>query len=147
MGNPLVPQGVLNRVKAALTWDALPAFNITAPYLGRNGISMSPEGPATNWLPTMTGAVQSQEVYQKMTMTAHLLRTQQLADLYKTRMETDSNMGGGIIRPDTVAGGISPYQITNCGIQNVNAFVFNGTEEGFTIMFGGYYIINSNLFN
>jgi hypothetical protein len=147
MANPNVPQGVLNRVKASVSWANFPSLNVTAPYLGRQGISLAPDGPATTFLPTMTGAVQSQEVYQKMTLSMHLLRTQNLAQAYKDKMESDSNMESGIVRPDVVAGGISPYQLINCGIENVQPFLFNGTEEGFTVLIGGYYIINSGLFN
>ena len=94
MGNPLIPQGILNRVRASVIWTSFPSLNITAPYLGRAGISLSPEGAATVFLPTMTGAVPSMEPYQKMTLTVNLLRTQMLADLYKQQMETSSLLGG-----------------------------------------------------
>ena len=147
MPNPNVAQGVLNRVKASVTWASFTTLNVTAPYLGRLGISLSPDGPITSFIPTMTGAVQSQEVYQKMTLSMHLLRTQGLAELYKLKVESDSNLGGGTVAPDVVAGGISRYLLLNCGIENISPFVFNGTEEGYTVVIGGYYFVNGNLFN
>lgn len=147
MPNPQIPQGTLVRVKASVIFTNFPQLNITAPYLGRAGISMAPEGPATSFIPTMTGAVQSQEVYQKMTLSAHLLRTQNLADQFKRKMESDSNLGDCAIRPDVVSGGLSLYGLTNCGIENVREMAFNGTDEGYTIIIGGYYSINGNLFD
>lgn len=71
MANPLVPQGFLNRVRGAVSITDVPALNVTASYLGKDGISMRPDGPATDILPTMTGTVGSQVPYQQVTLTVH----------------------------------------------------------------------------
>lgn len=147
MGNPNIPQGQLNRIRGSVTWESFAGLNVTSPYLGRNGISLSLEGDATVFIQTLTGTVQSQEVMLKATLSLHLLRTQQLADLYKSQLENNSFMGDGTVRPDVVKGGIGPFQIQNCGIQSVGPMIFNGTEEGFNITIGGFYSINSALFN
>ena len=83
MANPLVPQGFLNRVRGAVSVTDAPALNITASYLGKDAISMRPDGPATDIIPTLTGTVGSQAPYQQVTVTVHLLRTQGLSDSYK----------------------------------------------------------------
>jgi len=147
MANPLIPQGILNRVRASIIWTSFPQLNVTAPYLGRAGISLAPEGPATVFLPTMTGAVPSMEPYQKMTLTVNLLRTQMLADLYKQQMESSSLVGDGVVRPDIQTGGIGVYQLSNCAIENFRELSFAGGDAGFMVLIGGYYNINSTLFD
>lgn len=76
MPNPLVPQGFLNRVRGAVSITDKPALNVTASFLGKEGISMRPDTAATDIIPTMTGTVGSQAPYQQVTLTVHLLKTQ-----------------------------------------------------------------------
>jgi len=147
MANPQIAQGTLVRVKASMLFTSFADLNITSPYLGRAGLSMGPDGPATSFIPTMTGAIQSQEVYQKMTVTAALLRTQDLANQFKRKMESNSYLGAATIRPDVVTGGISSYDLINCGIENVREMSFNGSDEAYAVIIGGYYLINNDLFN
>jgi hypothetical protein len=147
MANPMVAQGVLNRVRASVIWTLFPALNVTAPYLGRDGISLTPDNPITTFLATMTGAIPSKEVFQKMTLTVHLLKPQQLSDLYKQQIESDSFLGQGTIRPDIQDIGLGPYQLNNCSIENVRDLAFAGRDEGFVVSIGGYYNINSSLFD
>lgn len=147
MANPLIPQGILNRVRASIIWTSFPQLNVTAPYLGRAGISLAPEGPTTVFLPTMTGAVPSMEPYQKMTLTINLLRTQLLSNLYKQQMESSSLLGDGVVRPDIQTQGIGVYQLSNCAIENYRELNFAGGDAGYMILVGGYYNINSTLFD
>jgi hypothetical protein len=147
MANPLIAQGVLNRVRASVIWTAFPSLNITAPYLGRDGISLAPDNPVTTFLATMTGAIPSKEVYQKMTLTIHLLKPQQLADLYKQQIESDSFLGAGTVRPDVQDVGLGPFGLSNCSIENYRDLAFSGRDEGFIVSIGGYYNINSSLFD
>lgn len=142
--NPLVAQGSLNRIKASVVWNDFPGLNITAPYLGRDGISLALEGQSTAFLGTMTGAVTSPEVYMMVGMTAHLLKPQALGQAYKLQMETLSLLGNGVVRPD-VTEGLEPYDIVNCAIENVREMRFNGQDEGYVIMVRGYYIVNNAL--
>lgn len=143
--NPLVPQGVLIRGRASVIWPAFPALNVTMPYLGKEGVKLTLEGESTLFLPTMTGAATSQEPYMMFSLMIALLKTQPLADAYKQKMETDSRLGDGIVRPDTTT--LSPYQITNSAIESVDALEFNGTNVGFMVTVKGTYFINSSMFS
>ena len=147
MANPLVAQGTLNRLRASVVWVNYPQLNVTASYLGQNGIRLSLDGVATTFLPTMTGAVTSPEPYMMMSMQIHLLKTQQLADLYKQQMERDAKLGDGTIWPDVTAGGISNYQIINTAIESVTDLSFAGTDASFMVTIRGYYLTNSSLWN
>ena len=57
--NPLIPQGTVNRLRGSVIWNDFPQLNVTAPYLGTDGIGFSLDGESTVFLPTMTGAVTS----------------------------------------------------------------------------------------
>lgn len=145
MPNPLIPQGMLNKIRGSLVWTTNPAFNITAPYLGKDGIRFTQEGDGTVYFPTMTGAALSQEPYVMVSTTVALLKTQPLADQYKQRFQTDSALGDFTVRPD--ASTLSPYQIINGSIEGTGDLLFNGTDPVYGVRLKGYYLINSALFD
>lgn len=149
MPAPLVPQGNLNRIKASLVLDAFPSLNVTPSNLGNEGISLVFEGDATGVIPTMTGQVNSPEPFQAVTVTLHLLKTQPLADLYEQQRQTNTVLGTGTVRPDvsTQQGGLKPYGLQNLSIRSVGELRMNGTDPGYRVTLGGYYIINNALFD
>ena len=147
MANPLVSLGTLNRLRASVVWANYPSLNVTASYLGTNGIRLAIEGTATTFLPTMTGAVTSPEPFMMITMTLHLLKTQQLSDLYKNQMETNALLGDATVWPDVTSGGIGNYQIINTAINDVTDLAFSGTDPSFMVTVRGYYLVNSTLWN
>lgn len=147
MPNPLVPQGILNRIKASAVFPTNPNFNITAPFLGVAGISLSLEGAAATYLQTMTGGVPSPEPVMAASLKANLIKSQALADLYKRRMESDVLMGDCTIRPDVAVAGIGIYSLFNTAIISVDPFSFNGSDAGYMVTIMGYYNINSSLFD
>lgn len=143
MANPLVQQGTLNRLRGSAIWTDHPELNVTAPFLGADGIGLSLEGESTTFHKTLTGTVTSPEPYMVVNMTFNLLRTQQLADLYKTQMENNALIGDCAVRTDSTT--LSPYQFTNCAIQGVRELRINGTDAGYAVSVKGYYTVNSNL--
>lgn len=145
MPNPLIAQGTLNRIRASIVWNDFPQLNVTASYLGKDGISMSLDGDATGTIETMTGVVQSPEPYQRVTLSVHLLKTQALSNAYKAQMELATILGEGIIRPDAKT--LSPYPISNAAIATINPLKFDGTDAGWVIMIRGVYYVNSSIWN
>lgn len=145
MANPLVAQGTLNRLRASVVWASFPSLNVTASYLGKEGISLSFDGDATTTIDTMTGAVQSPEPYQRVTFSIHLLKTQALAAAFKAQIESSTLLGNATFRPDAVS--LPPYQLSNCAINTVNPLKFDGTDAGWVLMGRGFYIINNSLWN
>jgi hypothetical protein len=144
--NPLVAQGTLNRVKASLSWVDFPQLNVTAPFLGRDGISLGLEGNSTAFLPTMTGTVTSPEPYMMVGVTVHLLKPQSLCQLYKDKWESLALLGNGVVRPD-VTEGLGPFDIVNCAIESIREMRFNGTDDGFVVMIRGSYVVNNDLWS
>lgn len=145
MPNPLVPQGTINRVRGSIIWPAFPQLTVTAPYLGRDGISIAFEGETVVYLPTMTGAVTSLEPFVMATIRINLLKSQAFADLFKQQVELQSNVGDCTIRPDSSE--LSPYQFLNTSLNNPGELKFNGEEATFPLTAKGYYLVNSALFD
>ena len=143
--NPQVPQGTLNKLRASVMWSAFPTLNVTPPFLGEEMIRLSFEGDSTVFINTATGAVTSQEPYLVATIRMHLLRSQPLAELYKAKMEGDSQIGEAVVRPDSSQ--MSPWQLNNCAIMNVEPMDFTGKAPAYMVSVRGYYNVNSNLWN
>jgi hypothetical protein len=143
-GNPLIDQGVLNRLIGSVIINDAPSLNVTAPYLGKEGIRLNLEGDAVVYLPTMTGAVRSPEPYMMVSLRVSLLKTQNLADLWKRRQELDSFLGVIVVRPDATT--LSPYTLLNCSIANVGELNFSGTDPGYGPTVKGYYPVNTSLY-
>lgn len=147
MANPLISQGVLNRSKASVIFTAFPQLNVTAPYLGRAGVSMSFAGPANTSLPTMTGVVQSPELYRPISLRINLLKTQSLAAAFQAQEETSVLLGEAMVRPDVSAtGGIKPYPLFNVAIEGVSDLDFSGQDAGYMVSLSGLYYVNNLLF-
>lgn len=143
MTNPLVPQGFLNRVRGALSVTDTPALNVSASYLAKDGISLRPDGPATDIIPTMTGTVGSQAPYQQATLTVHLLKTQGLGESYRQRFLTDTSLGEIVVTPDaTTFGNIT---LLNCYLVNFNELAFSGMDPAFVVTISGYMVTNDNM--
>lgn len=141
--NPLIAQGVLNRLRASVSITNNPTLNVTSPYLTREAIRLAIEGEATQQLPTLTGVVQSPEPFQMVTVTMHLIKSQALSDAYKQQFETDTLIGDIVIRPDSTT--LGAYDLTNCSLQTVEGLDFSGAAANFTVRIRGAYYINSTL--
>lgn len=146
MANPLVDQGVLNRIAASISVPGNTALNVTADFLNRNGISMRLEGSASAQLPTLTGAVQSPNPYMLVTVTINLLKPQSLCALYKAAFENDVLLGDVTVRPD-VTEGLDPFDFVNCALDSVPELSFAGEDAGFPVTFHGFWIINAALYS
>lgn len=143
VGNPLVPQGLLNRILASVIWSDFPDLNVTASFLGEEMTRLSLNGPGATRIGTATGQVASPEPFIPVTLRINLLKSQVLADAYKRKMESSVMMGDCTVRPDAVT--LSPYQLRNCSLGPVEPLEFNGKSAGWIISVDGYYLINSSL--
>ena len=144
-GNPLIDQGVLNRILGSVTWNNFPGLNVTAPFLDKEGINLRLEGESSLQHGTMTGLVQSPEPYMAISVVIALLKTQQLSDLYKAQMEDTALIGDGTVRPDAAT--LPVYPIINCAIQSVRELNFAGDDADFAVAIRGYYLVNSSLWD
>ena len=142
-GNPLINQGTLNRLRGSVVYASNHSLNVTAPYLEKEAISIAFEGDAGMLIPTLTGGVTSPEPYQMANVTINLVKSQALADIYKTQIETNVNVGDISVIPDSPA--LSDYQLTNCVLKGVRDVTFDGNVPGFVVTLTGIYSVNSAL--
>jgi len=144
MASPLIPQGVLIRAIASVSIPAFPQLNITAPFLGAEGLNLTLEGDITENIPTMTGTVTSPALYQMATVEAELLKTQSFADQWKQQIETNATIGYFTVRTDAAT--LSSYQILNGNIYTAGPGRLNGKSVSFMVGLRGYYVVNGALF-
>lgn len=144
MPSPNIPQGTLNRLRGSITWASFPSLQITSAFMGRDGMEISFNGDSVQYIDTMTGAVTSPEPYLSVDVAINLLRTQALSNLFKNQLESNSLLGDATFRTDSVT--LGTFQLTNTAIKRVRGLRVNGTDPGFVVEIGGYYLINADLF-
>lgn len=145
MPNPLVPQGTLNRLRGSVVYASNSTLNITAPYLSREAISISFEGDAGVLLPTLTGGVTSPEPFQMATVTINMLKTQNLANIYKQQFQTNTNVGDVSVITDTNT--LGDYELVNCILRGVRDLSFDGNQPTFQVTLSGIYYVNNALWS
>lgn len=147
MANPLTALGVLNRIKANIVWASFPQLNVTPSFLGKAGITVTPQGRAAAQIEAMTGVVQSPEPYIQVAIAIHMLKTQALADSFKTRMELNALLGECTVWPDVSGPGLSQFQFSNVSIADVGALDFSGGDATYPVTCNGTWYINSSLWD
>lgn len=145
MANALVPQGTLQRLRGSVVFPTFTALNVTAPYLGKDGIDLNFTGQSVLMIDTMTGRVTSPEPFLGVSIVMHLLRTQPLSNAFKTQMEGNSLVGNCTLRTDARPLGV--YNFINAAIESVASLKINGTDAGYAVTIAATYYINQNLFN
>lgn len=144
MSNPLIQQGSLNRLLGGIIIPGLPYLSVSSPFLGKEGVSITLDGEASQLHGTMTGGVPSPEPWQFATITAHILKTNGLGAAYKNQFETDTNIGNVSVFTDTVA--LPPYDFDTAVLQNQSGIDLSGTKPDFVVTIKCIYRINSALF-
>jgi hypothetical protein len=145
MANPIVPQGTLNRALTSVQVVDFPALNVTSGYFGEKVASITFEGNTSDYIPTLTGAVPSPRLYQVVTCSMYLNKSQSLSSDWEIQRLTDSQIGDVVISTDSTE--LGDYLISNCVIENVPSLEFTGQTNDYPVMIKGIYYINSALFN
>lgn len=145
MPNPMIPVGVLNRVRASIKFSNHSELNVSASYLAKEGVELVFQGNMTDFLPAMTGAVQSPQPYMIMQAKVHLVRSQALAAQYKTQWETNTAIGDAKLYSDSSTFG--DFELLNTAITNVQDMSFAGGQPGVAITITGTYYINSEMWD
>jgi len=145
MANPLVDQGVLNRLRASVVVTNFPQLNVISANLGKEAIRLALDGQASAYLGTMTGAVPSPEPYQIATVTINLVKSEPIANIYKLQFESSVLLGPIVVRSDAATLGV--YPLTNCVLENVREQSYAGDEPVWAVTIKGTYYINTNYFS
>ena len=145
MAAPQILQGTLNRLRGSVTFASNPQLNVTASFLGEEGINLTPEGSVSDIYDTMTGTIGSPAPFQKITVEIELLKTQSFADVWKQQLEFNSYIGNFTVRND--ASTLSSYIINNGYIMQASPGRLNGKSVGYMVSISGFYLINSSLYD
>ncbi len=144
MAFQFTPPGVLNRLRASVTYNDFPQLNVTSNYLTTEGIRLALEGNATDLLPAMVSLVSSPAPYLAASITMAIVRSSTLAELYKEQIENTTLMGLVTIWPDTDM--LRPFVINNVALETVRELAFAGMEAAMVVTARGYYNVNTGFF-
>lgn len=145
IGNPQIPQGTINLVRANVQIVSYSNLNVTAPFLGAGGLTISWNGPATTFINTLTGRVTSPEPFQPVTVGMHLVKSQGLAAQWEKQRVNLTMIGNILVFTDSAA--LPSYAFTNCAIENIGEITANGKNAEYMVTLGGTYVVNNNLFS
>lgn len=143
MANPLIDQGVLNRLIASVTYATFPQLNVTASFLGDTGIRVALTGKAATRINTLTGQTVSLEPFIPAVIQIPLLKTQNLSNVYKLQMELLARVGAVNVYPDVSAGGIGIYAFVNASIGDVGEMDMGGRNPVWGVSVEATYNVNS----
>jgi hypothetical protein len=144
VSNPLIAQGTLNRLLASVQVISFPSLNVTRGFLGKEQVSLSPEGPSSDYIESQVGAVPSPRPYQVMTVGIHLLKSQGLAALWEAQRLKNTTIGDVVVRSDSAV--LPIYYIQNATFYNVGELAFAGESNDYMVTLRGTYPINSSLY-
>ena len=145
MGNPLIAQGLLNRVRGSVVFPAFSTLNVTAPYLAAEGISLEIDEDGTEQMKTITGVVNSPAAYVLATATIHVLKTQALGEAWAQQFQSNSQIGRMVIHTDSSA--LSQYRIHNCSLLKPQPGAMNGTNPSLILTIRGTYNVNDYIWS
>lgn len=143
MANPLLIPGTLNRVRGQLIVAGNAALNITASYLGKEGISISADTELATTIPLLVSTTNSMEPYQMVTVTAHIVKSMGLCTNYLNQIRNSSVLGTVTVVLDT--GNVPNFTIYNAVIVNWQQLSAAGTQADFPLTIRGYFVVNNEL--
>jgi hypothetical protein len=144
MAFQFTPPGVLNRLRASVTYTDHPELNVTSNFLTTEGIRLALEGNATDLLPAMVSLVSSPAPYLSASITMSLVRSSSIAQLYKLQIEDVTLMGVVTIWPDTDV--LTPFVLNNVALESVREMAMAGMEAAMVVTARGYYNVNTGFF-
>ncbi len=144
MAAPLINQGTLNRALVSLLVPDHPELNVTSGFFGTKLARISFDGNTSDQIPTLTGTTPSPRLYQMVTITAYLNKSQYLASLWERRRLSNSSIGTVVVTTDSPL--LPPYTIRNCVLQNVPDLDLTGESNDYTVVIQGSYPINNKIF-
>jgi hypothetical protein len=143
--NPLIPQGVLNRVLTAVLIPGNTALNITAPYMAKGFAKLEFEGDWTAQVGTGTGIVNSPEPYIMARVTVNLLRTQPLSAAWLAQGQAYTYLGQVNVVSDSSSFPINSMNDTS--IFSIDPGGFDGTDPVVRMVLRGSFPVNASLWS
>lgn len=143
--NPNLIPGNINRIRGTILIPDNPTLNVTAPFLGPDGITITPQSSVSTVLPGMASTVISQEPYQIVQVRAALLKTLALSAAYLEQIKNNPSIGTITVTPDTTV--LPQFTLYNVTIVNWQELSFAGRQADFSVVYAGYMNISNDLWS
>jgi hypothetical protein len=143
--NPTLIPGNLNRIRGTILVPSNATLNVTAPYLGKEGIVIAPQTAVVTQMQGMTTVINSEEPYQLVQITAMVVKSLALSAAYISQIQQSPSIGTVTVTPDTST--LAPFTIYNAAIVNWNQISMAGTQPDFAIVIQGQYNTSNSLWN
>lgn len=145
MANPNIIPAPLNRVRANVNIPSAQNLNVTAPYLGEDGISATFAGDVATQLMGLVSTVNSEEPYVVSQININLIKSLALATQWMQRIQDSPSLGSVTIISDTAT--FPSLTFYNCVITKVGDVSMAGKQAQFQITISGYWAISNDLFS
>ena len=143
--NPTLIPGNLNRIRGTILVPGNATLNVTAPYLGKEGIVIAPQSAVVTQMQGMTTVVNSEEPYQIVQVTAAIMKSLALSAAYLEQIKNSPTLGQITVTPDTTT--IPAFTLYNVAITNWSQISMAGLQPDFTITFQGQFNVSNDLWN
>ena len=143
--NPTLVPGNLNRIRGTILVPGNATLNVTAPYLGKEGIVIAPQSAVVTQMQGMTTVVNSEEPYQIVQVTAAIMKSLALSAAYLEQIKNSPTLGQITVTPDTTT--IPAFNLYNVAITNWSQISMAGLQPDFTITFQGQFNVSNDLWN
>jgi len=143
--NPNLIPSNLNRIRGTVLVPGNATLNITAPYLGKEGITISPQSAVVTQMQGMTTVVNSEEPYQIVQVTAAVMKSLALSAAYIDQIKNSPTLGTVTVTPDTTV--LAPFTLYNVAIVNWGQMSMAGVQPDFVVTFQGLLPISNDLWS
>ena len=143
--NPNLIPSNLNRIRGTVLVPGNATLNITAPYLGKEGITISPQSAVVTQMQGMTTVVNSEEPYQIVQVTAAVMKSLALSAAYIEQIKNSPTLGTVTVTPDTIV--LAPFTLYNVAIINWGQMSMAGVQPDFVVTFQGLLPISNDLWS
>lgn len=143
--NPTLIPGNLNRVRGTILVPSNATLNVTAPFLGKEGIVIAPQSAVVTQMQGMATVVNSEEPYQIVQITASIMKSLALSAAYLNQIKNSPILGQVTVTPDTTV--IPAFTLYNVAITNWSQISMAGLQPDFTVTFQGQFNVSNDLWN
>lgn len=145
MANPLIIPSPLNRVRANVNIPSAQNLNVTAPYLGEDGISVTFAGDVATQLMGLVSTVNSEEPYVVSQININLIKSLALSAQWMQQIQDSPSLGPVTVISDTAE--FPSITFYNCVITKVGDVSMAGKQAQFQITISGFWAVSNDLFS
>ena len=143
--NPNLIPGNINRIRGSVLVPGNSSLNITASYLGAEGIVITPQTNVATVMQGMASIIISEEPYQIVQVRAMVLKSLALSAAYISQIQNSPSIGTITINPDTNV--MAPFTLYNAAIVNWQEISLAGRQADFAVVFSGQYNVSNDLWS